>query len=125
MPARPRQWSTQARGFWSPARRFSAEKSGRRQGKRSVPLFRPEWHEERRQLETDSIRPDRGGGGIRRRVQARQSTGALVAARGAGRPRAAQAQQGPGLPARRGAVREEEVGTGPHLLPAPVRTLSE
>src|SRR5205085_4045231 len=45
MPGRPRQWSTQARGFWSPARRFSAGRTGRRQWKRSVPLFRPEWHE--------------------------------------------------------------------------------
>src|SRR5437016_3379237 len=42
MPGPPGRWSTRARGFSLPGRRFSGSATGRRQWKRSVPLFRPE-----------------------------------------------------------------------------------
>src|SRR5881409_2480001 len=45
MRRQPPQWSTPARGFSSPARRFSGNGTGRRQWKRYVPLFRPGLHE--------------------------------------------------------------------------------
>src|SRR5436309_7699854 len=124
MRRQPPQWSTPARGFSSPARRFSGNGTGRRQWKRSVPLFRPGLHEVlRRKFETDSIRLDRGDGRVLRRVPARQSTADADAL--GRRPRDAEADQGADLPAWRGAVRQEALGEGADVLLAPLRELSE